>query len=163
MAGRDGATPLKVSIVAIGTNIALSLIFIFVLKLPIIWLAVAYSVGQILNSLGLLILLYRKVGGFDFKSFFTPPIKMGIITAITAISLYIPMKLLDQLVFDTTRTVGLILLTTIATLSGLTVYILLSWIFKVEQLVIFTHFLKRVMTWPSKLQSPPPTSIPSER
>jgi len=156
---RDSTTPLKVSIVAIGTNIALSFIFIFVIKLPIIWLAVAYSVGQILNALGLLILLYRKVGGFDFKSFFTPPIKMGIITAITAISLYIPMKLLDQLVFDTTRTVGLILLTTIATLSGLTVYILLSWIFKVEQLMIFIHFLKRVMTWPSKLQSPPPTSI----
>src|SRR3989344_3311502 len=156
---RDSTTPLRVSIVAIGTNIALSFIFIFVIKLPIIWLAVAYSVGQILNALGLLILLYRKVGGFDFKSFFTPPIKMGIITAITAISLYIPMKLLDQLVFDTTRTVGLILLTTIATLSGLTVYILLSWIFKVEQLMIFIHFLKRVMTWPSKLQSPPPTSI----
>lgn len=159
---RDSSTPVKVSIVAIGTNIALSLVFIFVLKLSIIWLAIAYSVGQILNALGLLFFLYKKVDGFKFKTFFVPPIKMGIITIITAVSLYIPMKLLDQLVFDTTRTVGLILLTTIATLSGLTVYIFLSWIFKVEQLIIFAHFLKRVMTWPSRLNPPDPTSIDAQ-
>lgn len=156
---KDSATPVKVSIIAIGINIALSLIFIFALKLSIIWLAVAYSVGQILNAIGLLILLHKKVGGFDLKTLLTAPAKMGVITTITAISLYIPMKLLDQLVFDTTRTVGLILLTTIATLSGLTVYVFLSWIFKVDQLVIFIHFLKRVMAWPAKLQTPPPNSI----
>src|SRR3990167_2482360 len=123
---------------------------------------IAFSIGISAQAISLLILLYRKVGGFDFKSFFTPPIKMGIITAITAISLYIPMKLLDQLVFDTTRTVGLILLTTIATLSGLTVYIILSYLFKIDQLIIFTHFLKRVMTWPSKLKRPPITSIDAQ-
>ncbi len=159
---KDSATPVKVSIVAIGTNIALSFIFIFVLKLSIIYLAIAYSVGQILNALGLLIFLYKKVDGFDLKLFFVPVFKMGSIAIATAISLYIPMKLLDQLVFDTTRTIGLILLTSIATLSGLTVYIFLSWIFKVEQLVIFVNFAKRVLSWPSKLQPPTPTSIDAQ-
>ena len=159
---KDSTTPVKVSVVAIGTNIALSIILVFILKLSIIWLAAAYSIGQILNALGLLFFLHKKVGGFDFNTFFVPPIKMGIITIITAIFLYIPMKLLDQLVFDTTRTVGLILLTTIATLSGLTVYIILSYLFKIDQLIIFTHFLKRVMTWPSKLKRPPITSIDAQ-
>lgn len=156
---KDSSTPVRVSIAAIGTNIALSFIFIFVLKLSIIWLALAYSIGQILNSLGLFIFFYRKVGGFNTNAFFLPVFKMGSIAIVTAIALYIPMKLLDQLVFDTTRTVGLILLTVIASASGLLVYIFLSWLFKVEQLTIFAHFAKRVISWPSKLQAPPPTSI----
>ncbi|MBI2594348.1 murein biosynthesis integral membrane protein MurJ, partial [Candidatus Curtissbacteria bacterium] len=83
---KDSATPVKVSIVAIGTNIALSFIFIFVLKLSIIYLAIAYSVGQILNALGLLIFLYKKVDGFDLKLFFVPVFKMGSIAIATAIS-----------------------------------------------------------------------------
>lgn len=156
---KDSITPVRVSIVAIGINISLSFIFIFILKLSIIYLAIAYSIGQILNALGLLFFLYRKVEGFNFKSFFVPILKMGSISMITAISLYIPMKLLDQLVFDTTRTIGLIILTLIASTVGMTVYIFLSWVLKVEQLIIFTHFIRRVLTWPTKLQAPPPASI----
>lgn len=156
---KDSITPVRVSIVAIGINISLSFIFIFILKLSIIYLAIAYSIGQILNALGLLFFLYRKVEGFNFKSFFVPILKMGSISIITAISLYIPMKLLDQLVFDTTRTIGLIILTLIASTVGMTVYIFLSWVLKVEQLIIFTHFIRRVLTWPTKLQAPPPASI----
>lgn len=159
---RDSATPVKVSIFAIGLNIFLSFIFIFVFNLSIIWLAISYSIGQILNALGLLFFLNKKVGGFNFQTFFIPPIKMGVISIITAVSLYIPMKFLDQLVFDTTRTIGLILLTAIVTISGMTVYILLSWIFKIEQLTIFTHFLKRVITWPQRLKPPDPSSIDAQ-
>jgi len=108
--------------------------------------------------------LDKKVGSFDKKQMFLPIFKIGTISALMAIFLYIPMKLLDQLVFDTTRTIGLIFLTAIAGFVGLSVYVILSWIFKVEQLVIFIHFGKRVLSWPAKLKTPPPpTSIEAQQ
>lgn len=159
---RDSFTPVKVNVATVGLNIALSLIFIFVLHLPIVFLAVAYSIANILNAFILLYLLHRKVGGFEIAKLLAPIAKMLIITLITAIALYIPMKLLDQLVFDTTRTIGLILLTTIAAAVGLFVYVCLSWLFKVEQLPVFIKLAKRVLTWPAKLKTPPPTSIEAQ-
>lgn len=159
---RDSFTPVKVNVVTIATNITLSLIFILVLKLSLIYLAVAYSTASILNFLILLYLLDKKVN-FDKKKLFLPAIKMGLISLVTAISLYIPMKLLDQLVFDTTRTVGLILLTAVATTVGLLVYVTLSWLFKVEQVVIFSNLAKRILVLPTRLTTPAPTSIDAQQ
>ena len=159
----DSFTPVRVILVSTTIGILLSLIFILVFKLPIIWLAISYSSSNILTAVALLYLLDKKVGGFDKKQMFAPIVKIGAISTLMAILLYIPMKLLDQLVFDTTRTVGLIFLTFIAGSVGLCVYIVLSWIFKVEQLVIFIHFGKRVLSWPAKLKAPPPPPIEAQQ
>ena len=158
----DSFTPVRVILVSTTLGILLSLIFILVFHLPIIWLALSYSLVNITTALTLLYLLDKKVGGFDRKQLFLPIVKIGTISALMAIFLYIPMKLLDQLVFDTTRTIGLIFLTAIATLVGLTVYVGLSWLFKVDQLAIFIHFGKRVLSWPSKLKAPPPPPIEAQ-
>jgi len=155
---RDSITPVKINVVSLSLNIALSLIFILVLKLSVVYLALAYSIANILNAFSLLYMLDRKVN-FDKKMLLVPVFKMLAISLIMAISLYVPMKLLDQLVFDTTRTIGLILLTGIATLVGLLVYLLLSWLLKVEQIFIFSRFARRIISLPSKLVSPAPTSI----
>ncbi|MEK7581699.1 MAG: lipid II flippase MurJ [Patescibacteria group bacterium] len=156
---RDSYTPVKISLVTTSLNIALAFIFILGFKLSIIYLAVAYSISNILAFVGLMYFLDKKVGGFDRAKLLIPTIKMIIISVLTAVALYIPMKFLDQLVFDTTKVIGLIVLTSIASASGLAVYILLSWIFKVEQLAIFTKFGKRVITFPSRLNPPSPTAI----
>ena len=155
---RDSITPVKVNVVAVSLNIILSLIFILVFKFSIVYLAATYSAANILNAFLLLFLLDRKVN-FDKKILMLPVVKMLVISLITAVFLYIPMKLLDKLVFDTTRTIGLILLTGIATLVGLLVYLFLSWLFKVEQIFIFSRFARRIISLPSKLVSPAPTSI----
>ncbi|MBI2012359.1 murein biosynthesis integral membrane protein MurJ, partial [Candidatus Curtissbacteria bacterium] len=159
---RDSITPVKVNIASVVVNITLSLVFFLVFKLSIIYLAVAYSTANILNVLLLLYLLDRKVV-FDKKALLIPVIKMGFISLLTAVSLYIPMKLLDQLVFDTTRTIGLLLLTGVATFVGLLVYASLSLLLKVEQLFIFVHFARRILFMPTKLVSPAPTSIDAQQ
>ena len=159
---KDSITPVKINVLTVVFNIALSLIFILILKLSIIYLAIAYSTANIINAILLLYLLDRKVS-FNKTELFLPVFKMLVISLITAVFLYIPMKLLDQLVFDTTRTIGLLLLTGIATLVGLLVYIFLSWLLKVEQVFIFYNFAKRVILLPSKLVSPAPTSIDAQQ
>lgn len=156
---RDSYTPVKISLFTAVLNISLAAYFILILKLPIIYLALAYSLSNILAFFLMLFFLDRRIGGFNRVKLLVPLIKMIAISIVTAAALYIPMKLLDQLVFDTTRVIGLILLTGTASVSGLAVYVFLSWIFKVEQLVIFTKFAKRVASFPSRLQGPEPESI----
>lgn len=156
---RDSYTPVKITVFTTALNIILAVIFVFVLKLSIIYLAIASSLDSILAAALMLFFLNRKVGGFDRKKLFVPTFKIVAISLVTAFALYVPMKLLDQLVFDTTRVVGLLVLTSIASAVGLTVYIFLSWIFGVEQLVIFTKFAKRVATFPSRIKPPSPESI----
>jgi len=157
-AARDSYTPVKISLFATTLNIALGVYFVVVLKLSIIYLALAYSVSNTVSFTLMLFFLDRRIGGFGRIKLLLPIFKMVIISTITAIALYIPMKLLDQLVFDTTRVVGLVLLTGVAGTSGIAVYIFLSWIFKVDQLTIFTKFAKRVITFPSRLKGPDPTA-----
>lgn len=157
----DSFTPVKINVAAITLNIVLSVIFMVYLKLSIVFLALAYSIGNIVNAILLLYLLDRKVN-FDKRQLLVPPAKMMAISLMTAVSLYIPMKLLDQLVFDTTRTIGLLLLTGVATAVGLAVYIFLSWILKVQEVVIFYNLARRIASWPSKFKSPPATSIDAQ-
>ncbi len=156
---RDSYTPVKITVFTTALNIILAVIFVFVLKLSIIYLAIASSIDSILAAVLMLYFLDRKIGGFDRKKLLLPTFKIVAISLVTAFALYVPMKLLDQLVFDTTRVVGLLILTSIASAVGLSVYIFLSWIFGVEQLVIFTKFAKRVATFPSRLKPPSPESI----
>jgi len=158
---RDSKTPVIINLTSVSINIILAVVFIVILNRSIVFLAVAYSVGNIINATLMLIFLDRKVL-FNKKELLLPVVKMIFISVLTAISLYIPMKLLDQLVFDTTKTIGLILLTGVATFVGLSVYIFLSWILKVKEIVIFASLGKRIISLPTKLTNPAPTSIEAQ-
>lgn len=139
----DTKTPLFVTLFSMVINIGLSLFFIIVKGLGIHFLAVSFSLANIIQGALLFILLSKKLGGIEFNSIFMPILKIVFASGIMAIALYIPMKLLDQLVFDTTRTIPLILLTSIAGLSGLIVYAILSWLFNIGQITPVITFIKR--------------------
>lgn len=159
---KDSITPVKVTTITTILNIAASIIFIVILKLPLFYLALNFSVANILNAGLLMYFLDRRVG-FNKKELAVPFFKMFGITAITAITLYIPMKLLDQLVFDTTRTLGLLLLTGTVVVAGLIVYTGLSWLFGIDEVSVFWGLGKRVINFPSKLVKPSPTSIDAQQ
>jgi len=159
---KDSITPVKVEIFTITLNIISSLVLILVFKFPLITLAINYSITNLLNAFLLFFFLNRKIG-FHKRALFIPAIKMLLITAIMAICLYIPMKFLDQLVFDTTRVVGLLLLTFTAVIAGLLVYIGLSIIFHVKEVSIFFTLAKRVASFPSRFAKPTPTTIDAQQ
>ncbi|MBI2599132.1 murein biosynthesis integral membrane protein MurJ [Candidatus Curtissbacteria bacterium] len=159
---KDSLTPVKVFAVTTSLNIAASVIMVLILKFPIVYLALNFSIANILNAVLLFYFLDRKVN-FPKKELAVPFFKMLSISLVTAVTLYIPMKLLDQLVFDTTRTFGLLLLTGTAVSAGLIVYIGFSWLFRVQEVSIFYNLLKRVIAFPSKLAKPSPTSIDAQQ
>ena len=59
------------------------------------------------------------------------------------LALYIPIKLLDQLVFDTTRTINLLVLTSIASVAGLITYVFFTWLLDIKEAYYIIRVLKK--------------------
>ena len=130
----DSRTPVIIGVASVIINVLASIYFIQGLGLPVWGLGLSTSLANIFNAVLLLVWLDKKIGCLDRKKLFLPAFKIFFASIITAVALYVPMKILDQLVFDTTRVGGLILLTATAGLTGFLVYIFLAWVFKIEQL-----------------------------
>jgi putative peptidoglycan lipid II flippase len=143
----DTRTPLIIGGVTTGLMVLLGVSFIFIYHMGIGSIAIAYSISSILNFLILLIFLNRKVGGFDKLPLLKTVSKIFLATFLTAVALYVPIKLLDQLVFDTTKTINLILLTGISSSIGLLLYLFLTWLFDVKEATMFIMLFKKIGDW----------------
>lgn len=151
----DSKTPVIIGIISVFINVFFSVLFIVILKLPVWSLGLSTSIASIFNALLLIITLNSRVGSFDKKILFNSPIKIFIASLITGICLYIPMKLLDQLVFDTTRTVNLIFLTGIVSLIGFLVYLALAMAFRMREAQLFIAGLLKIKDFRKNLIATP--------
>lgn len=140
---KDTKTPVMISLITVLTNISISYYLVNFLKLDVWGLGIALSVSNILSAMLLFIMLHKKVGGFMTRAVINPLLKMLMATVIMGAALYIPIKLLDQVIFDTTRTVNLIILTVLASAFALSIYVLLVWFMKVKELHTFIELLRK--------------------
>lgn len=139
----DSKTPLIVGALGVAVNTILSIIFISVLHLDVWALALSTSIASIIHLLLLIIFLHNKINLFDKWILLLPTIKIFLSGAVTGLALYIPIKLLDQLVFDTTRTINLIILTSVCTFIGLSVYFFLAWFLEIDETDIVIKLFRR--------------------
>lgn len=140
----DSRTPVIAGVAAIFTNSVASVFFIQWFHLPVWSLGLSTSIAAYVNLICLFILLTRRVPGFSLKAILMPALKMLIAAVVAGVVIFIPLKLFDQLVFDTTRTVGLLLLTGVAGSGGLVTYLFLSWVFDIGELKSYMAMLARV-------------------
>jgi putative peptidoglycan lipid II flippase len=161
----DTRTPLVVGFFAAIFDVAVSIIAVRFLGLGVIGIATAISLTTILETIILFILLYPRLHADKLFIIRTTSsfIKMVITSFITGFSLWIPMRLLDKFVFDTTRTIPLIGLTLITSAIGLFAYILFSYFFRVEEIRSFKVLFKRLEDWKNILMphSKEPLIIPA--
>jgi putative peptidoglycan lipid II flippase len=143
----DTKTPLIVSAIATVGMLLIGIVCILTLQLGITSLAFAYTVASIGQIVVLLVFLDRKTHGFEKKKVFLSLSKIFAAAFFTGVALYIPIKLLDQLVFDTTKTINLLLLTGISSIAGLSLYVFLTWVFNVKEATTFLLLFKRVGNW----------------
>lgn len=129
---RDSQTPFFITLFSVAINIVLSYYFILVLKLPVYYLGVSYTIGSISSFILLLITLNAKVV-LPKLEILIATLKILTATFVMGVALYIPIKLLDQLVFDTTRTINLIILTGIASITGIAAYIFFTWLLDIRE------------------------------
>lgn len=139
----DSKTPFYTSVFAILVNILLSTYFIFILKLPVWSLGISFSISITLNVLLLLYFLAKRLKGLDIKLMVIESIKILSATFITSFFVYWEMKLLDGLIFDTTRTINVFYLLSTGAISFLILYALLSWMIEVKEIKIIFDFIKK--------------------
>lgn len=140
----DTKTPVTVSVVAIAINTILSIYFVQYLHLPIWSLGLSTSISSIVNVVILFILLDKRLGKFPRWELFGSPLKMFLASVAAGVAIFVPLKVFDQLVFDTTRTVGLLFLTGTVGGLGLIVYFTIAWLFNVSEVFSFLALIRRV-------------------
>ncbi len=143
----DTKIPLIVGAISTVVLIAASYSFIVVFGWGVESLGIAFSIASILQLIILFLILEKKVGGFNKLPLLSSWAKFFISSFLTAFALYIPIKLLDQLVFDTTRTINLIILTGISSLLGLALYLFLTWFFDVKEAKAYVLMAKKIGNW----------------
>ena len=150
---KDTKTPVLVSLIVVLLNIVLSLYFIIILKLDVWSIGLANSISTLLSGVLLFWTLHFKVGKFNASAVLTPLSKMLMATVIMGVALYIPIKLLDQVIFDTTKTINLLVLTGLSSVFALTIYFLVVRFLQVRELDTYVELFKRLGQFRTKLKS----------
>jgi len=143
----DTKSPLIINAVATGVLLISAYVFIIVYHMGVASLAIAFTISSIIQLIILFLLLEKKVGRFDKLPLFISWSKIFISSLFTAFALYIPIKLLDQLVFDTTRTINLLILTGISSLAGLSLYLFFTWFFDVKEAKTYLLVFRKIGNW----------------
>lgn len=139
-------TPFVTNLLSTIINIGLSYYFLFVLKSGVIGMAFAITVASLIETVILTSLLY-SLANFASTHLLFPTLKMLLITVITSVALWVPLRVLDTLIFDTTRTLPLILLTLTVGFIGMAVYISLSYLFNIKELGVFVRLVEKIGRW----------------
>lgn len=154
-------TPFIINSVSTLINVGLSYYLLFVRGTGIIGMAAAISLASLIETFILTGVLYR-LAQFGVANILKPFLSMVFITIITGLALWAPLRLLDTLIFDTTRTVPLIFLTLTVGLIGLSVYIALSYLFEIRELAIFARLGRKIGSWRTSLAQSDETIETSE-
>jgi len=139
----DSKTPFYSSIFSITLNVVLSLIFIFILKLPVWSLGLAFFISISTNVWWLLFRLSKKIQGFDNRTLISELSKILLVTFLAAFFSYWLMKILDGLILDTTRTLNVALLLLFVGLVFASLYFFLAWSFGIKESSMLIKFMHK--------------------
>lgn len=146
----DTKTPFIVSVGTIILNTALSIYFIIYLKLSVTALAISFSIAAILNVLILILLLAKRLKGLYFRALTVESVKITTSMFISSFVSYYMIKLLDGLVFDTSRTINVFLLLLTSGIVYVLLYLFLSWFFNVREMYMVTKLLLKAKEYRKK-------------
>lgn len=150
---KDTRTPVLISLFVVILNISLAVYFTKFLRFEVWGIGFANSIAAIFSATLLFWALHFKIGKFNLKQVFSPFFKMFMATIVMGVALYIPIKLLDQVIFDTTKTINLLILTGLSSAFALSVYIFLVWFLRVRELNTYMELIKRIGRLQGKLRS----------
>lgn len=146
----DSKTPFYASITGVIANTVLSLVFILVFKLPVWALGISFSLSMIIQDTILFVLLHKKIS-FDLFPFFLSFGKILFAAFISAPIPYIIIKLMDNLLLDTTRTINIFFLLCVSTIVYGLLYLFVSWFIGVQELYIISQLIGKAKQFQKKI------------
>jgi len=147
----DSRTPFYIGVFAIIINFSLSLLFILVFKLPVWFLALAFSISMIINVVLLYIFFYKKIKGLENKELIVETFKIASVSLFSSVISYYLLKLFDGLIFDTSRTINVFfLLITIGFIYFL-LYLFLSWLFEIKEIYLISKLITKAKEYQKRI------------
>lgn len=149
----DTVTPFLVSLLSVIINVLLSLLFIFVFKMGIFGLALAFSLANFLNFILLFVMFNLRKERFFGKEDAISWTKMAVSSLLAGFASWGTMKITDLFVFETTRVIPLLFLTILSLLTGVVVYLFSSKLLRLKELKEFLALGQKLGKWKSTLFS----------
>jgi putative peptidoglycan lipid II flippase len=131
---KDTKTPLIISIIFTSFYLIGSYFVVNYTDFGIFGLAIISSVSFMIELLLFMFILNKLVPNFIGKPLIVPQMKMLLASFFMAIFLYLPFRIFDELIFNTTKTIELIGLTITTGTIGMLVYIYFAAIFEIKEL-----------------------------
>jgi len=144
---KDTKTPFIVTLATSLIYLLVSYLAVFVFSLDVMGLGLAISVAAFVELALFLLFLQRKIACFSLREFVVPQLKMILSSFFMAVFLYLPFKILDEVVFDTSRTIDLIALTLSTASLATLVYIYFSMLLDVKELTSLQQLFAKFGKW----------------
>ena len=160
----DAKTPVIISMIGLVLLVSGDFILVKSFNLPVWALAASFSFSSFIEAILLYSLMNKRLSGlYAFENVFKI-LKIFVSSIISGFSMYFFLKFFDQyawvkrisflskieginferFVLDTRYTVNLMILTGIVSLVGLSIYLGLSLLFKVDEVWIFFNMVRRI-------------------
>lgn len=171
----DTKTPLFVSAFALSLNIALCFVFIKFLHIPTWGLALAFSIGAMVQASSLFVLINKKIGTKITFGYINPFMKSFVASLSSGFVMFFMLKIFDRsvwikrlsflsvigeenigfqrFVLDTRYTINLLVLTVVVSLVGALTYFIVSIALKSNEFWYFIGLIKKLFA-SRKLQVP---------
>lgn len=146
----DTKGPFVVSLASMVVGVISGWYITYFTSFSMLGLAATVSISGWIEAAVLTMMLFVKIR-FSLSDVLIPQVKMMIASILMACGLYFPLKVLDITIIDTTHTIGLLVLTGVVSVIGMTVYLLLVWLFKLEELYIVKNMWGRMAGWQKNL------------
>ena len=146
----DSKTPFIASIIGVVVNTALSLVIILVLHMPVWSLGISFSLSMALQ-VGILFILLQKKAQFNIASFMFSFGKIIVAAIVSAPVPYVLIKLMDNLLLDTTRTINIFFLLVVSVLTYFLLYLFVSWFIGVRELSIVAQLTVKAKEFQKKI------------
>jgi len=156
---KDTVTPLIVTVITVATYMIGAAGVIFLTDFGVLGLAAVTGIIAILELGLFLFFLEKRMPGCLDQSFLHSQLKMMAAGFFMAVFLYLPFRILDELVFDTSRTMELLGLTITTGTIGMLVYVYFAALLAIPELKIIGTILDSIGSATRKLVAQNPELI----
>ena len=150
---KDTRTPLMITFISVVVYLLGSSYVVFFTNFGVLGIAATILVAALLEMILYFILIEKKVGEIIQKHLIVPQLKIMFAGFFMAIFLYLPFRILDELIFNTSRTIELIGLTLTTATIGSIVYFYFCALFNVQELQLVQSALSSLDRWRKSLSA----------
>jgi putative peptidoglycan lipid II flippase len=142
---QDTVSPLTAGAVGVVTSVMVSVLTLSTLGMR--GVALGMVAGGFVTLFLLMYFMLRKVGGFSWSGVMAPVARILFAGAIMAIAVYLPVRPMEGVLFDTSRTADLVMLSVVVGGFGLSLYLFVTWILGSAEIVLFIKVAHKLRKW----------------